>query len=227
MVLVSIGGCASTKDPLGADIREALEVTKTSPEDWEDSPERAYDPKVILRRAEGLYQRKDYIESASEYQHFLELHPLHHWADYAQLKLAMSYFKQFTTIDRDAGPVRRSIVEFEKVISVYPESKFVEEARKRITLSRDRLGQHEFYVGRFYFKKKSYPAAIDRLKGLLEGYPGHPLAPDALFLLGRSYAADGDPEQAAVYFDDLIRRFPESVYVEKARRDLSRLDTSS
>ncbi|HEY5649551.1 MAG TPA: outer membrane protein assembly factor BamD, partial [Nitrospiria bacterium] len=225
--LVFLGGCSASKDPLGADIREALEVTKTSPEDWEDSPERAYDPKVILRRAEGLYQRKDYLEAVSEYQHFLELHPLHPWADYAQLKLAISHFNQFTTIDRDAGPIRKSIVEFEKLISVYPESRYIEEAEKRIVISRDRLGQHEFYVGRFYYKTKAYLAAIRRLEGLLEGYPGHSLEPDALFYLGRSYAADGDPEKAAAYFDDLLRRFPESLYIEKARRDLSRLETSS
>ncbi|HEY5649095.1 MAG TPA: outer membrane protein assembly factor BamD [Nitrospiria bacterium] len=221
--LLLTGGCGGAQDPLGADIREALEVTKSSPEDWEDSPERAYDPQVILRRAEALFQRRDYVEAELEYRHFLELHPLHEWADYTQLKLALSNFRQFKSVDRDPGPVRKAIREFDRFLSLYPDSKYVEEARKGIAESREWIGEHELYVGRFYYKTKAYPAAISRLEGLLNDYPGHPGEPEALFILGRSHEADGDAERAAATLNNLISSHPESEFNEKARRILARL----
>ncbi len=56
-VMFSTGsGCGTTNDPLGADIRKELGVTKNSAEETKDTIERNYDPKVILKRAEALYQ---------------------------------------------------------------------------------------------------------------------------------------------------------------------------
>lgn len=223
VVVFLLAGCGGAKDPLGADIRETLEVTKTSPEDWEDSPERAYDPRVILRRAEAFFERGDFIEAEEEYRHFLELHPLHEWADYSQLKLALSHFRQFTTIDRDPGPVRKAIQEFDRFLSLYPDSKYIEEAQKGIAVSREWLGEHELYVGKFYFKKKAYPAAIRRLEDLLKEHPDHSGVSDALFFLGRSYEAEGDTDRAAARLNDLIKKYPESEYHEKARKVLAEL----
>ena len=134
-------GCAATNDPLGADIREALGVTKNSAEETKDDVKRNYDPKVILKRAEALYQAGEYIEAIGEYQHFLDLHPLHEWADYAQLKLGMSYFQQFTTIDRDPEPVQKALESFQKLVTTYPNTKYTDEAQKRIAACQeDRLG---------------------------------------------------------------------------------------
>ncbi len=217
-------GCAAQKDPLGAEIREALGVTQNSADEHKESIERNYDPKIILKRAEGLYQRGDYIEAAGEYQHFLDLHPLHEWADYAQLKLGMSYFKLFETIDRDPEPVRKALGSFEKLLATYPRTGYEEEARKRIALCREHLGRYEFYVGRFYYKQGALPAAITRFEGLLRAYPDHPLVPDALYYLAESYAQQGDMGMAASRLEDLLTKYPDTIYREKARQRLSRLN---
>ncbi len=223
-VTVSTGsGCAASHDPLGADIRKVLGVTKTSAEETKDSLERNYDPNVILKRAEALYQGEEYIEAVGEYQHFLDLHPLHEWADYAQLKLGLSYFQQFTTIDRDPEPVQKALGSFQKLLSTYPTTKYAEEAQKRIIVCQERLAQQQFYVGRFYYKQEAYPAAIQRFEQILSAYPGNPIGADALYYLALSYEQKGQAELAVSRLQSLVTHYPNSSYQSQARHMLSRL----
>jgi outer membrane protein assembly factor BamD len=217
-------GCAAAHDPLGADIREALGVTKNSAEETKDSIERNYDPKVILKRAEALYQEGEYIEAIGEYQHFLDLHPLHEWADYAQLKLGLSYFQQFTTIDRDPGPVQKARESFQKLLTTYPNTKYADEAQKRLASCQERLAQHQFYVGRFYYKQEAYPAAIHRFEEILASYPNDPVAADSLYYLALSYEQQGKAELAVSRLQDLIEKHPDSPYQSRARQTLTRLN---
>ncbi|MBI3995365.1 MAG: outer membrane protein assembly factor BamD [Nitrospirae bacterium] len=217
-------GCAASHDPLGAEIREALGVTKSSAEETKDTIELTYDPKVILKRAEALYQEEAYIEAIGEYQHFLDLHPLHEWADYAQLKLGLSYFQQFTTIDRDSEPVQKALGSFQKLLTTYPNTSYAGEAQKRIAVCRERLARHELYVGRFYYKQAAYPAAIRRFEQILSVYPNDPVAADSLYYLALSYEQEGKAGQAVLHLQDLIAKFPDSPYQSKARQMLARLN---
>ena len=227
LALVFIMGCSTPHDPLGADIREALGVTRHTAEETEDSIERNYDPNVILKRAEALYQQKDYIEAAGEYQHFLDLHPLHQWADYSQLKLGLSYFQQFTTIDRDSEPIQKALATFRKLITTYPKSKYIEEARKRIQASRERLAQHHFYVARFYYKKEAYPAAIHRLREILDSYSDRSVVGDSHYFLALSYRATGEMDQAKSHLEELIQNYPGSSYRTEAKQVLGQINGQS
>ncbi|MBI3611042.1 MAG: outer membrane protein assembly factor BamD [Nitrospirae bacterium] len=224
VVLSVLAGCGTPNDPLGAEIREALGVTKNSAEETKNAVERNYDPKVILKRAEAMYQQGDYIEAASEYQHFLDLHPLHQWADYAQLKRGLSYFQQFTTIDRDPEPVQKALESFQKLLTTYPNTKYADEAQKRIGICRERLSQYQFYVGHFYYKQAAYPAAIRRFQQVLASYPNQPVVADSLYYLALSYAEQGKAEQAVTSLQDLIAKYPDSPYQTKARQLLTRLN---
>lgn len=223
---VVLGGCAAANDPIGADIRKALGVTKNSVEETKDSIERNYDPKVVLKRAEALYQNKEFIEASSEYRHFLDLDPLHTWADYAQFKLGMSYYMQFTTIDRDSGPVQQALDAFGRLLTLYPSSKYFEEAKKRIEVCMERIARHEYYVGRFYFKQEAYPAAIERLQEVVSSYPNQPIAQDSLYYLALSLAGVGKPAEAADRLQYLITQYPAGPYEAQARQKLAQLNVS-
>jgi outer membrane protein assembly factor BamD len=223
-VLLTGAGCSTPNDPLGADIRKELGVTKNSAEETKDDVKRNYDPKVILKRAEALYQQGDYIEAVGEYQHFLDLHPLHEWADYAQLKLGLSYFQQFTTIDRDPEPDQKALESFQKLLTTYPNTKYADEARKRISVCQERLAQYQFYVGHFYYKQEAYPAAIHRFEQILTTYPNDPVVADTLYYLALAYERSGKAEQALSHLQDLIVKYPDSPYQEKAHQVLNRIN---
>jgi outer membrane protein assembly factor BamD len=223
-VLLTGAGCGTPNDPLGADIRKELGVTKNSAEETKDDVKRNYDPKVILKRAEALYQQEEYIEAVGEYQHFLDLHPLHEWADYAQLKLGLSYFQQFTTIDRDPEPEQKALESFQKLLTTYPNTKYADEARKRISICQERLARYQFYVGHFYYKQAAYPAAIHRFEQILTTYPNDPVIADTLYYLALAYEQSGKAEQALSHLQDLIVKYPDSPYQEKAHQVLNRIN---
>jgi len=216
-------GCATPDDPLGADIRKQLGVTKNTAEETKDSLELSYDPNVILKRAEGLYMQGEYIEAAGEYQHFLDLHPLHQWADYAQLKLGMSDYQQFTTIDRDVMPIDKALEAFQKLLTTYPNSPYVDEAKKRIDVCRERLAGHQYYVGYFYYRQGAYPAAVFRFEQLLATYPDSRVTQDTLYYLALSYRDQGKDDQAEDRLRSLIEKYPKGRYDLRARRLLSQL----
>jgi outer membrane protein assembly factor BamD len=221
---ILLGGCSTPKEPFGAEIRKTLGVKKDTLEKTENSAEKNYDAKVILKRAEAYYEKDDFIEAAGEYQHFIDLHPLHEWADYAQFKLGMSYFHQIRTIDRDPEPTQNALSAFQKFLSVYPDSEYADEARKRIRLCETYLAEHLLYVGRFYYKKGAYPAAINRFNSLLVAYPDLPPAEEAVYYLGLSYYYSENPDQAASHLRDLVDRYPDSPYRKPVEKLLARLN---
>src|SRR5207237_6919660 len=101
----------------------------------------------------------------------------------------------------------------------------------------------QYRIGRFYFLRESYPAAIARLKSLADTYPLYSQSEDVLIMLGHSYEAEAtllrnakqlaegpkvrlikqyDAEAGHVYAR-LIERYPLSEHVEEARSRLKEL----
>ncbi|HEY5595439.1 MAG TPA: outer membrane protein assembly factor BamD, partial [Nitrospiria bacterium] len=142
----------------------------------------------------------------------------------AQLKLGMSYFEPFTTIDRDPEPVQKALATFRKLLTAFPNTTYADEARKRIAICEERLGRYQFYVGRFYFKQEAYPAAVYRFQQILTFYPNHPLVADALYYTALSYVKEGKAELAAASLEDLIAKYPDSPYRSQAHQMLARLN---
>ena len=62
------------------------------------------------------------------------------------------------------------------------------------------------------------PDAAEMLKADLRSYPGSENAAAALYFLGRLAQAGSDPGAARVYFDEILRRFPNYYYAVEARQ---------
>jgi outer membrane protein assembly factor BamD len=220
-------GCASKQDELGAEIRKTLGVKKDTLKKTENSIERNYDPKVILKRAEAYYEKGDYIEAIGEYQRFMDLHPYHEWADYALFKLGISYFQQMRTIDRDPEPIQKALETFQKLLSVYPQTQYAEEANKKIRVCQEALADHQLYVGHFYYKKAAYLAAIARFMQLLETYPDLPQTEEALYFLGLAYYYHGEADEASTRLEELLDRYPKTPHRKEAQQLLARINGTS
>jgi outer membrane protein assembly factor BamD len=218
-----LAGCASPDNELGAEIRKTLGVTKDTLEKTENSAERNYDPEVILKRAEAYFKQKDYIEAGGEFQRFLDLHPLHEWADYALFRLGMTHFLQFKTIDRDTEPARKALETFQRLLAVYPDVEYAEEATKKMEECRRILAENQLYIGRFYYKKGAYPSAIQRLTLLLDRYGDLPPAEEGLYFLGMSHYYNHNPVEALQHLQDWLARYPEAERRRSVIRVVDRL----
>jgi len=121
--------------------------------------------------ADSHFSKKEYAEAEMYYGDFINLHPTNENLPYVMYQLGMCHYKQMYSIDRDQAEALKARKEFEKLISRFPSSKFSFMAEKKLRDSRKRLGEHEFYVGNFYFKTKKYRAALKRFETVAREYP--------------------------------------------------------
>jgi outer membrane protein assembly factor BamD len=129
-------------------------------------------------------------QAEAEYKDFRTFFPNMPEAAEAQLKVANIHYNEMEKPDRDFTHAMRAEEEYRALIQEYPDSKLVPLAKQRLREVQEVLAQREYNIGRFYYLKQSYPAAIARLKTLVDRYPLYSGADEALFLLGQSYEGE-------------------------------------
>ena len=131
-----------------------------------------------------------YQQAEVEYKDFQTFFPNLPEAAEAQLKIANMHYKQMEKPDRDYTHAMRAEDEYRAMIQQYPDHKLIPEAKQRLREVQEVLAERQYRIGRFYFLRESFPAAIARLKTLSDTYPLYSQADDALMMLGRSYEAE-------------------------------------
>src|SRR5207244_8834671 len=106
-----------------------------------------------------------------EYRDFQTFFPNMPEAAEAQLKVAGIHYKQMEKPDRDYTHAKKAEDAYRELIQQYPDSKLLTEAKHRLREVQEVLAEREFRIGRFYYMRESYPAAIARLKSMIDTYP--------------------------------------------------------
>jgi len=218
-LLTLLAGCAAKTPPFDAAVsfknaeesmrQESFEkARKGYQEIQEKSPDKSYDAVLMLRIADTYFGEELYSEAMVEYQAFLNYHPVHRDAAYAQYQIAMCSYRDLSTIDRDPMPAHAVIREMRKLLDKYPKSGYEDEARKYISICTDWIAEYELYVARFYHKKGSYKAAAGRCDKLLHDYSGTPSEKLALYYAGLSYMELGEKGLARERFETLAQKYP-------------------
>jgi outer membrane protein assembly factor BamD len=135
-------------------------------------------------------------QAENEFRDFITFFPNMPEAAEAQLKIAEIHYKQIEKPDRDFTHARRAEDEYRQLLLQYPDSKLAQQARTRLLEVQEVLGDREYRIGRFYFLRQSYAAAIARLKTLTDTYPLYSQSDDALFMLGQAYEKQIDAIRA-------------------------------
>ncbi len=177
-----------------------------------------------------------------EYKDFETFFPNMPEAAEAQLKISNIHYQQMEKPDRDYTHAMRAEEEYRSLILQYPDSKLVPEAKQRLLEVQEVLGAREYSIGRFYYMRQSYPAAIARLNSLVERYPLYSQVDEALFLLGQAYEGEiavvrSKPaneiakarmieeftKKASDAYSKIITRYPMMTRVEDAKKRLAAL----
>ncbi len=120
--------------------------------------------------ADSYFSDKDYISAEVNYSDFMEFHPTSENLPYVMCQIGLCHYSQMLGIDRDQTETHMAEKSFEKLISRFPSSKFSFLAEKKLRECRKRLGEHEFYVGQFYFNVEQYRAALGRFQTIEKKY---------------------------------------------------------
>jgi outer membrane protein assembly factor BamD len=172
----------------------------------------------------GEKSAESLVSADNEYREFLTFYPTHPRADYAQFKLAMSFFEQMRPPDRDQTATRDTLQELQLFFTRYPNSPMMPEARQKWREARDRLSDHNFEVGRLYFRMRVDAGAASRLLEVLKEDPEYTRRDGVYYYLAELFLRADNKAEAIPYYKRLVTEFTGSEYLEQARKRLQELN---
>jgi outer membrane protein assembly factor BamD len=142
---------------------------------------------------------------------FIKANPTNERVDYAYyLKGLVNYNRGIGFIDRflptdtsqrDSGPARESIRDFNELLGKFPRSKYSGDAQQRMISLRNNLAMYEVHVADFYMRRGGYLAAARRCAEVAQNYPRSQAVPKALKIMEEAYRKLGMDDLA----DDAAR----------------------
>ena len=123
--------------------------------------ERLYPYSDWARRALSMqafahHRDKDYPNSRSAAQRFIDFYPDDDDAAYAQYLLALSYYDQIDEVGRDQGLTFQALQSLRQVIERYPDSEYAKSSILKFDLAFDHLAGKEMEIGRFYLRRDNF-----------------------------------------------------------------------
>lgn len=193
---------------------------------YENYPNDPLGRRSLLRIADTYFNQGDpvsLVEAQYKYRDFLNRFPGSESADYAMLQIAMVSYKQMERPDRDQQKTREAVEKFGDMIRTYPRSPLRADAEAKLKEAVDRLAKHEHIVAKFYMKRGSNTAAVQRLNYLIDTYPEYSARDAAFFDLGNALQNLGRSGEARLYFERVVSEFPNSEYADRAKRRLDEI----
>lgn len=190
-------------------------------------PRSFYAQRAKLLIADTYFSKGDeanLILAAAEYREFMSLYPTSPSVPYCQYQIAMTYYKNILKPGRDQTKTIQALNEFKKVVALYPSSEYAAQAQDKIKDCENRLAAHELHVGEYYYKAKSYRAALNRLQPIITTYPNFPGLDAVYFYIADCYFKVKNYDQSQPYFTKLISDYPKSKFVKKAQKRLQSIE---
>ena len=172
--------------------------------------------KALLMQAFAYYQLNSYDDAINSANRFITLHPGHRDSAYAYYLTAISQYEQINDVRRDQSAAQKALEALDEVSKRFPESPYAADAAKKSLLARDHLAAKEMDVGRYYLKRGSYLAGINRFKKVVTDYQTTSQTPEALYRLAESYMALGVTSEAQTAAAVLGHNFPNSQWYKDA-----------
>ena len=209
-------------------------------------PDSEYQMRAKLAFADSWYREGGsaaLAQAETEYHDFIVFFPNAPEAAEAQMRIGDIYFKQIDRPDRDYTKAVHAEEEYRNMLTQYPDSSLVPEAKQHLREVQEVLAQREAAIGQFYATHENWVASIARLQTVVDTYPLYSHIDQVLIGLGDAYAAQSRfirtlqlPEeakarllknyddQAAGAYERVVLQYSASAHVEDAK---DRLDAMS
>ena len=133
-------------------------------------PQSKWAPKSSLMAAYSYYSQDYYSDAIMELDRFIRVYPLNKNLDYAHYLLALCYYEQIVDEKKDVGSMTNAKDNFNIVINKYPNTEYAIDSIFKVDLIDDILASKEMYIGRYYFEKQKWIAAINRFRTVVDNY---------------------------------------------------------
>src|ERR1051326_353570 len=192
-------------------------------------PDSAYLPMAKLAIADSFYLEggtSSLIQAGQAYQDWLTYFPTDALADAAMLKVAETEMRQMGLPDREITHARKAEQRLKALLQQYPQTKLRPEVQERLRQVQDNLGDHNFAIAMFYRDRYNgrhggLKGSQDRLKEIVEKYPNYCRMDEVLYNYAWTFTVEEEPDEAAKYYQQLVRDFPNSQFIDKAKEQLN------
>lgn len=179
-------------------------------------PYSGWATRAQLMGAYANYKLQRYDEAVADAERFIRLHPGHKDLAYAYYIRAITAYDRISDIRRDQSATLEAQQALEEILRRFPQSEYAEDARLKLSLTRDHLAGQEMYVGRFYQEQERFQSAINRFRTVLNQYETSSHTPEALYRLTECYLALGLNGEAQKVAAVLGHNFPASNWYQDA-----------
>jgi len=147
--------------------------------------------------AYAYYKDNETAQAVTAVDRFMKLHPNHPNVDYALYLKGLANFKEDLGLlgrivsqdlaDRDPKAAKESFEVFKELVTRFPESKYVADARDRMIYLVEALSRHELHVAQYYLGRGAYLAAANRAQDVLTRFQNAPTRREALDVMVEAY----------------------------------------
>ena len=179
-------------------------------------PQSRWAPKSALMAAYSYYSQDYYADSIMELERFIEVYPLDENLDYAYYLMALCYYEQIIDEEKDLQSITNAKKNFKFVLNNYPETEYAIDSSFKIDLINDILASKEMYIGRYYFEKEKWIAAINRFRTVIDEYETTIYTQEALHRLVEIYYTIGLKEESEKYANLLGYNYQSSEWYKRS-----------
>ena len=179
-------------------------------------PQSDWASRSALMAAYSYYVQDYYSDAEAELERYLKVYPKSENLDYAYYLLAVTNFEQIVDEKKDLESILRAKKYFKIVINQYPNTNYALDAEFKMDLINDILASKEMYVGRYYFERKKWIAAINRFKKVVDDYDTTIYVEEALHRLVEIHYTIGLIEEAKKYASVLGYNYESSQWYENS-----------
>jgi outer membrane protein assembly factor BamD len=153
-------------------------------------PDSQYQMRAKLAIADSWYHEGGtaaLTQAEAEYADFRVFFPNSPEAAEAQMRIGDIYFRQMDKPDRDYSKATHAEEEYRRMLTDYPDSVLVPDAKQRLREVQEALATRESEIGAYYATHANWPATIARYQTVIDSYPQYSHMDDVLVGLGDAY----------------------------------------
>ena len=240
LAVLLLAGCAADKAPSDLPVEnlynnafDDLQKTKykKAAEEFEqveiEHPYSQWAVKAKLMGAYAYYKNEDYDDAVLALDRFIKYHPGNKDVAYAYYLKGMCYYNQISSADKDQADTEKAEEAFNRLITLFPNSEYAADARKKVNLTEDYKAGQEMIIGRYYLNNGNYLSALNRFNVVLENYQTTVQIEEALYRQVEIYGILGLNKYAAGYYKILHNNYPDGMWTAKAAKVMDKIGNSS
>src|SRR5206468_10794512 len=186
-------------------------------------PYGRYAQQAILEGAYANYRAGETAPAVAACDRFIRTYPNSANVEYAYYLKGLVNFREDQGLfgyvveqdlsERDPKMTRESFGAFKELVTRFPDSKYAADSVDRMRYLTNALGMYEVHVGRYYYNRGAYIAAVNRAAATVTNYPQTPANEQALILMVQGYDKLGMPQLRDDARRVLKQTFPNSTFL--------------